>query len=231
MNCKIQIQIFQTFAVFRVDSSNHLVSLVSQIDPSPDWFLGVSGLELCLPNCSWIENKVLNLYPIDAGTDSGPSYISPKQPTIPRDAIRRIKTNYPNDVRSPFYDNAGNEMKPMARLYLNRQRIYEKVCEGGSQEQTEDNACEVTPYGQWSECSAQCSQGKRYRQRSYVNPQAASQGNCKKDLTQRQICHGTNCDDNIYIAPDTDDDDQDPIDPDCALTVKFFFCFINYKYA
>lgn len=91
--------------------------------------------------------SVLNLYPIDAGTDSGPSYISPKQPTIPRDAIRRIKTNYPNDVRSPFYDTTGNEMKPMARLYLNRQRIYEKVCEGGSQEDTEDNACEVSPWG------------------------------------------------------------------------------------
>lgn len=89
----------------------------------------------------------MNLYPIDAGTDSGPSYISPKQPTIPRDAIRRIKTNYPNDVRSPFYDTTGNEMKPMARLYLNRQRIYEKVCEGGSQEDTEDNACEVSPWG------------------------------------------------------------------------------------
>lgn len=38
-------------------------------------------------------------------------------------------------------------MKPMARLYLNRQRIYEKVCEGGSQEDTEDNACEVSPWG------------------------------------------------------------------------------------
>lgn len=49
--------LLQTFAVFRVDSSNHLVSLVSQIDPSPDWFLGVSGLELCLSNCSWVENK------------------------------------------------------------------------------------------------------------------------------------------------------------------------------
>lgn len=98
--------------------------------------------------------SVLNLYPIDAGTDSGPSYISPKQPTVPRDAIRRIKTNYPNDVRSPFYDTTGNDMKPMARLYLNRQRIYEKVCEGGSQEDTEDNACEVTPYGNCYLCEA-----------------------------------------------------------------------------
>lgn len=48
------------------------------LDPSPDWFVGVSGLELCLANCSWIENKVLELYPWDAGTDSGPTYIVSK---------------------------------------------------------------------------------------------------------------------------------------------------------
>lgn len=65
----------RTFAVFRVDPINHLVSFVSMIDPSPDWFVGVSGLELCLPNCTWIENKVLELYPWDAGTDSGATYI------------------------------------------------------------------------------------------------------------------------------------------------------------
>lgn len=65
----------KTFAVFRVDSNHHLISLVSMVDPSPDWIVGVSGLELCLPNCSWVENKVHNLYPWDAGTDSGPSYM------------------------------------------------------------------------------------------------------------------------------------------------------------
>lgn len=65
----------KTFAVFRVDPINHLVSFVSMMDPSPDWFVGVSGLELCLPNCTWIESKVLDLYPWDAGTDSGATYI------------------------------------------------------------------------------------------------------------------------------------------------------------
>jgi spondin-1 len=45
------------------------------LDPSPDWIVGVSGLELCLKNCSWVDAKVLNLYPWDAGTDSGVSYI------------------------------------------------------------------------------------------------------------------------------------------------------------
>lgn len=51
------------------------MSFVSMIDPSPDWFVGVSRLELCLDNGSWVESKVLDLFPWDAGTDSGPTYI------------------------------------------------------------------------------------------------------------------------------------------------------------
>lgn len=37
--------------------------------------VGVSGLDLCLPDCSWVENKVIDLYPYDAGTDSGITYM------------------------------------------------------------------------------------------------------------------------------------------------------------
>jgi hypothetical protein len=29
------------------------------LGPSPDWIVGVSGLELCLTNCSWLDTKVL----------------------------------------------------------------------------------------------------------------------------------------------------------------------------
>lgn len=45
------------------------------VDPSPDWIVGVSGLELCLLNCTWIEHKELNLYPYDVGTDDGITYM------------------------------------------------------------------------------------------------------------------------------------------------------------
>lgn len=68
----------KTFAVFRVDSNHHLISLISMIDPSPDWIVGLSGLELCQSDCTWVESKELKLYPWDAGTDSGPSYIVSK---------------------------------------------------------------------------------------------------------------------------------------------------------
>ena len=64
---------------------------VSMLGPSPDWIVGVSGLELCLPNCTWVENKELFLYPWDAGVDSGISYESPDSPSEPKMPITRYK--------------------------------------------------------------------------------------------------------------------------------------------
>lgn len=118
----------KTFAVFRVDNKHHLMSLLSMLGPSPDWIVGVSALELCLKNCSWVAEKVMNLYLWDAGTDSGISYLSPNAPTIPQERIRRITSNSPNLAESPFYDQSGIRMKPIARLTVARQRIYEKAC-------------------------------------------------------------------------------------------------------
>lgn len=129
----------KTFAVFRVDQKNHLMSLVSMIDPSPDWIVGVSGLELCLANCSWVDHVQLNLYPFDAGTDSGITYIAPDQPTVPQEPIRKMSSSFPNNEASPFFDSSGEPMKPMARLSLVRQRLYEKTCElSGGQAMPED---------------------------------------------------------------------------------------------
>lgn len=83
----------QTFAVFRVDPTNHLVSLVSkarqmtnngflmlfmhyhplprmplQMIPSPDWIVGLSKENLCKLDCSWVPSRVIDLYPWDIGT-------------------------------------------------------------------------------------------------------------------------------------------------------------------
>ena len=118
----------KTFAVFRVDRKHHLMSLVSMLGPSPDWIVGVSALELCLPNCSWTAEKQMNLYLWDAGTDSGVSYLSPNQPTIPQERIRRITPTSPSSSDSPFFDPNTSKMRPFARLTVTRQRLYEKTC-------------------------------------------------------------------------------------------------------
>ena len=67
-----------------------VVSVVSMIAPSPDWFVGVSGLSL-YENNEWIDQRVVELFPYDAGTDSGSNYTSPNEPTDNPEVISRIE--------------------------------------------------------------------------------------------------------------------------------------------
>ena len=36
---------------------------------SPDWIVGVSMENLCLANGSWVDSRVVDLYPWDAGAE------------------------------------------------------------------------------------------------------------------------------------------------------------------
>ena len=67
-----------------------VVSVVSMIAPSPDWFVGISGLSL-FNNNEWIDQRVVELFPYDAGTDSGSNYTSPNDPTDNPEGISRIE--------------------------------------------------------------------------------------------------------------------------------------------
>ena len=40
---------------------------LTPISPSPDWIVGVSMENLCLANGSWVDSRVVDLYPWDAG--------------------------------------------------------------------------------------------------------------------------------------------------------------------
>jgi len=66
-----------------------MVTLVSMIAPSPDWFVGVDSLSL-IENDEWVSAKTVTLYGFDAGTDSGASYSSPDLVTTPRGIITRF---------------------------------------------------------------------------------------------------------------------------------------------
>jgi len=123
----------QTFAVFRVDRIHHLLSVVSKMIPSPDWIVGLSKENLCLPNCSWVDNRVIDLYPWDIATDAGLRYDGPPTPQRPKGVIQRITSTDPHSDESPFYDATGAPMKPAARIHLIKQREYFKTCPDGMQ--------------------------------------------------------------------------------------------------
>ncbi|XP_018567979.1 spondin-1 [Anoplophora glabripennis] len=171
-----------TYAVFRVDKKNHLVSLVTKIIPSPDWIVGVANLELCTENCTWKETVSLNLYPWDVGIDNGLDYES-SEPTQDWQPVRRITPNNPNDPKSPFFSEEGEEMKPIAKLRVTRQRLYSKVCENETEVESD---CSRTDWLNWTPCSNSCGTGLKVRQRAHMNEEQATQ--CGLNFVEHKIC-------------------------------------------
>ncbi|MEM8931514.1 MAG: spondin domain-containing protein, partial [Acidobacteriota bacterium] len=78
-------------ATFTVSQQHPLISLVSMIAPSPDWFVGVRDLSL-FDGGDWSQQVVVDLFAYDAGTDSGSSFTSSDADTNPPDVIRRIES-------------------------------------------------------------------------------------------------------------------------------------------
>jgi len=79
-----------TSAEFEISRDFPLLTLVSMVAPSPDWFTGVHDLNL-IENGDWVRDRVITLLPYDAGTDSGVTYNAPDFDTQPREPIRRIE--------------------------------------------------------------------------------------------------------------------------------------------
>ncbi|EFA01634.1 spondin-1 [Tribolium castaneum] len=150
-----------SYTVFRVDKDNHLISLVSKITPSPDWIVGVANLELCLQNCSWVQSRNLNLYPWDVGTDDGTTYQSPDSPSASRQIVRQIIAS---DENYPFYRDDGEPIKPIAKLHITRQKLYDKVCE------EEDDKCKLSEWSDWTKCDCDTDKYKT-RTKQFENPE------------------------------------------------------------
>lgn len=89
---------------FTISRDFPLVTLVTMIAPSPDWFVGVAGLALYDSAAGWTTDTAVSLLPYDAGTDSGATYRSPDVESVPRQPISRI-TGFPmiyNGTVAPF---------------------------------------------------------------------------------------------------------------------------------
>lgn len=74
---------------FQASVEYPLVTLVTMVAPSPDWFVGVSGMSL-LENGDWVPERAVELFPYDAGTDSGRTYRSADVVTSPVEPIQRL---------------------------------------------------------------------------------------------------------------------------------------------
>lgn len=184
----------KSFAVFRVDSDHHLMSLVSRLEASKQLSVGVSGYELCLPNCTWVQQSVVNLYP----------WIE--------------KAGFIRKTRNGLEKHA-----PIARLHITRQSLYDDDCdmqadavfnrqseedeEYAATDNNEDNdddeddyeseddneQCSLTDWSDWTDCNNSCGKGERSRSRRYKT----NGEQCAKDnddiLQEVEECVGIDC--------------------------------------
>lgn len=95
---------------FEIDAAFPLVTLVSMVAPSPDWFVGVSGLNL-RPGGAWVDRITVDLHPYDAGTDGGITFQSADLTLVPRQPIARI-------LGFPF--QAGGTVAPLGTFTFRR---------------------------------------------------------------------------------------------------------------
>ena len=67
-----------------------LLTLLSMIGPSPDWFVGVSRLSL-LSGSNWRSSYTVNLFPYDAGTENGEEFSLSNSATNPQGVITSLR--------------------------------------------------------------------------------------------------------------------------------------------
>ena len=92
-----------TFSI-GVTRGHPLVTLLSMIGPSPDWFVGIDGRSLLDASDRWDPRVEIDLFPYDAGTEEGDEFTLDNPATVPQGVITRIGGTGP-------FSNA-----PMARL-------------------------------------------------------------------------------------------------------------------
>ncbi len=75
---------------FSVSETFPLVTLISMIAPSPDWFVGVNSLSL-RESGEWVTRKEVDLFPYDAGTENGTEFSLSNLATDPQGVITSIR--------------------------------------------------------------------------------------------------------------------------------------------
>eukprot|EP00057_Strongylocentrotus_purpuratus_P016048 XP_011670522.1 PREDICTED: spondin-2-like [Strongylocentrotus purpuratus] len=104
---------------FRMHREFTEVSFAVRIDPSPDWFVGQSSLDLCRSG-EWLHDMTLDLYPFDAGTDQGFMFTSPDFPEVPRQPIVEITSRVPSHPANSFFYPRVAHLPRIAHVTLSR---------------------------------------------------------------------------------------------------------------
>lgn len=104
----------QTFADIMLTPSFDMMSSITMVAPSPDWFTGFYNVRPIDENSMvWLESFEIASYPWDAGTETGDNYSTSNPEENPKVPIMRLtKDTVPNN--GVLLNSEGTEVLPMA---------------------------------------------------------------------------------------------------------------------
>ncbi|KAI4819406.1 hypothetical protein KUCAC02_004653 [Chaenocephalus aceratus] len=193
---------------FEVFARHSYLSFLVRLVPSPDWFVGVESIDLC-DGDQWKENVSLDLFPYDAGTDSGFTFSSPNFETLPQDQITQITSSHPSHPANSFYYRRLKHLPPIAKVMLTKIKKTNQII-SLLVEPTESNLlptgneiedqliktpldCEVSVWSPWGLCKSKCGDaGVRHRTR-YVIMHPANNGLACPLLEEEGKCFPDHC--------------------------------------
>uniref|UniRef100_A0A3P9KCY1 Spondin-2 n=1 Tax=Oryzias latipes TaxID=8090 RepID=A0A3P9KCY1_ORYLA len=193
---------------FEVFARHSLMSFMVRIIPSPDWFVGVDSINLCNGD-KWKESVTLELFPYDAGTDSGFTFSSPNFETIPQDRITQITSSYPSHPANSFFYPRLKHLPPIAKVKLTKIKKTNQIISlpmeptqsnllptGNEIEETLINTpldCEVSVWSPWGLCKGKCGESGVQHRTRYVIMHPANNGVACPLLEEERKCIPDNC--------------------------------------
>ncbi|XP_069060281.1 spondin-2 isoform X1 [Pleurodeles waltl] len=194
----------QTSAELEVHSRHSLVSFIVRIVPSPDWFVGVDSLNLCNGN-HWKEQMSLELYPYDAGTDSGFTFSSPNYATIPQSTVTQITSSSPSHPANSFFYPRLKHLPPLAKVTLTKLKGKQAVLSPTNADLTtagneiNDSVletpldCEVSLWSSWGLCRGSCGTRATKIRTRYIHFKPSTSGAPCPSLEEETECVQDNC--------------------------------------
>jgi len=107
-----------------VDGNHSMISVITKIVPSPDWFIGLDSLNLCQEG-RFIQSFNTEAFPLDAGTDNGFTFTSPNWETEPRAEVFQISNSFPAHPAGSFNYPSLPRLPILAQYSVIKLREYE----------------------------------------------------------------------------------------------------------
>ncbi|XP_061895823.1 spondin-2b [Entelurus aequoreus] len=198
----------QSNTVVEVFARHSYLSFIVRLVPSPDWFVGADSIDLC-DGDHWKDNVSLELFPYDAGTDSGFTFSSPNFETIPQDKITQITSSFPSHPANSFFYPRLKHLPAIAKVTLTKVKKTNQIISLPVEptqsnllptgNDIEDNLintpldCEVSQWSPWGLCKGKCGDSGVQHRTRYVLMHPANDGTACPLLEEERTCAPDNC--------------------------------------